>query len=216
MLQLRSSVRRPVAGAGRWQAVAPFSSRIAMHKPQIIRDRRIARSTADRASLDSDVSIAELEADLSLALAQEDYKLAARLRDAIQQKQQVSKLAVEDANRRFYDAFMSGRVEEMAKVLGEGEQVQVVHPGSSCIAGREQVLASWGAVLRHVRPGAFKLVLEDVRVHARGDMGFVTCVEVVDADDSRGRILATNVFEKQGGVWRIVQHHGSTAAGRFR
>ncbi|GIL79642.1 hypothetical protein Vretimale_12340 [Volvox reticuliferus] len=169
-----------------------------------------------RAALDSDVSIAHLEAELQGALAQEDYKLAARLRDEIQQKQQVSKLAVEDANRRFYDAFMSGRVEEMERVVGEGEHVQVVHPGASCIAGRAQVMDSWRAILRNVRPGAFKVKLEDVRVFAQEDMGFVTCVEIIDADDSEGRIVATNVFEKQGGVWRIIQHHGSPTIARFR
>ncbi|KXZ56093.1 hypothetical protein GPECTOR_2g975 [Gonium pectorale] len=134
----------------------------------------------------------------------------------LRQKQQVSKLAVEDANRKFYDAFASGRLEEMERIVGEGEHVQVVHPGASCIAGREQVMESWRAILRNVRPGAFKVRLEDVRVHAREDFGFVTCVEIIDADDSTGRIIATNVFEKQGGVWRIVQHHGSPSIARFR
>ncbi|PNH08063.1 Eukaryotic translation initiation factor 2A [Tetrabaena socialis] len=131
-------------------------------------------------------------------------------------KQQVSASAVEDANRKFYDAFMSGRIEEMDKIIGEGEHVQIVHPGAGCIAGREQVMESWRTVLRGVRPGAFKVKLEDVRVYAREDAGFVTCVEVIDADDSTGRIVATNIFEKQGGVWRIVQHHGSPPIARFR
>ena len=34
--------------------------------------------------------------------------------------------------------------------------------------------------------------------HGRSD-GFVTCVEVMEAADSRGRIVATNLFEKQAG-----------------
>jgi translation initiation factor 2A len=53
----------------------------------------------------------------------------------------------------------------------------------------------------------------DLRVrHVAGeDMGYVTCVEVIDADDSFGRICATNVFEKQDGKWVIVMHHGSVA-----
>ena len=41
--------------------------------------------------------------------------------------------------------------------------------------------------------------------------GFVTCTEIVDATDTMGRIVATNVFEKQGGKWKIVHHHGSPA-----
>jgi hypothetical protein len=38
---------------------------------------------------------------------------------------------------------------------------------------------------------------------------YVTCLEIMEASDSRGRILATNIFEKQGGQWKIVHHHGS-------
>lgn len=162
------------------------------------------------------MTIAELEEQLRKALAVEDYNQAARLRDTIQQKQQIGKLAVEDANQKFYQAFMSGRIEEMDKIVGEGEHVQIIHPGASTIAGREQVMESWRAIMRNVRPGAFKVVLDDVRVHVRGDMGFVTCVEVIDADDSNGRIMATNVFELQNGKWRIVQHHGSPVIARFR
>lgn len=38
---------------------------------------------------------------------------------------------------------------------------------------------------------------------------FVTCQEVVRAGGTMGRILATNVFERQGGAWKIVHHQGS-------
>lgn len=46
---------------------------------------------------------------------------------------------------------------------------------------------------------------------AGDDLGYVTCVEVIDTDDSVGRICATNVFEKQDGKWVITMHHGSAA-----
>jgi translation initiation factor 2A len=88
----------------------------------------------------------------------------------------------------------------------------VVHPGAGCIAGHEAVLDSWRALLRGVRPRAFRIDLEDVRVAAaEGGLGFVTCVEVIDADDSVGRIVATNIFERQGGRWVIIHHHGSAS-----
>ncbi len=34
---------------------------------------------------------------------------------------------------------------------------------------------------------SLQVAIEDVRVFAREDMGMVTCVEVIDADDSAGR-----------------------------
>ena len=88
--------------------------------------------------------------------------------------------------------------------------MQCVHPGAACIAGRSSVLASWKIILSS---GRMKITTEDVRIFATESEGFVTCVEVMDAGDSRGRIVATNVFEKQGGKWKIVHHHGSRLAG---
>lgn len=40
---------------------------------------------------------------------------------------------------------------------------------------------------------------------------FVTCVEVTESTEGRGRIAATNVFEKQEGKWKMVLHHGGPA-----
>jgi translation initiation factor 2A len=70
-------------------------------------------------------------------------------------------------------------------------------------------MESWRKVLKNVRPRAFQIQLEDVRIYATDTFGYVTCVEVIDADDSKGRIAATNVFEVQGGRWVITHHHGA-------
>lgn len=85
-----------------------------------------------------------------------------------------------------------------------------MHPAAECIQGREdvgyphplqskstfpsafahvlliaasQVLESWRVVLR----GEFQIKLEDVRVHATQDTGYVTCVEVMNAGNAKGR-----------------------------
>jgi len=51
-----------------------------------------------------------------------------------------------------------------------------------------QVIESWATILKGVRPNAFKISLEDVRVFALSETtGLVTCVEVVEADESKGR-----------------------------
>lgn len=57
-------------------------------------------------------------------------------------------------------------------------------------------MESWASILRGVRPNAFKITLEDVRVFALSETtGLVTCVEVVEADDSKGRcVLRVIVF----------------------
>ena len=63
-----------------------------------------------------------------------------------------------------------------------------------------KVLESWRAVLIGVRPGAFKLDVEECRVFARGDHGVVTCMEVIDNDDSIGRC----VVGRMKAAWHAV------------
>lgn len=96
----------------------------------------------------------------------------------------------------------------MDRVWGEGDHVQCIHPRLECIAGRTQVMESWRLILGAAQ---MTITLEDVRVHAGEDMAFVTCIEVVDAGDSRGRVAATNVFEKQNGQWKLIHHQGGPA-----
>lgn len=72
--------------------------------------------------------------------------------------------------------------------------------------GTIQVIESWRAMLRNVRPGAFKLKLEDVRVFAREDMGLVTCVEVIDTDDAIGRCVGIIKGRWMGPALPLFEH----------
>ncbi len=78
----------------------------------------------------------------------------------------------------------------------------------SGLACCDQVLESWRIILAS---GRMNITLEDVRIYAGDNQALVTCVEAIDAGDSRGRIAATNILEKQGGRWVIIHHHGSPA-----
>lgn len=51
------------------------------------------------------------------------------------------------------------------------------------VTAASQVLESWRMVLR----GEFQIKLENVRVHATQDTGYVTCVEVMNAGNAKGR-----------------------------
>lgn len=51
--------------------------------------------------------------------------------------------------------------------------------------------------------GSVNIRLAEVRVALLGaERAFVTCTELINATDNRGRIAATNVFEKQVGLLR--------------
>ena len=151
-----------------------------------------------------------MEEALARAVSAEDYGTAARLRDELQSARGDGVLGVEQANARFYAAFERSDAAEMARAWGEGDHVRCTHPSAQCIVGRAAVLESWGLVFRS---GAkMKIRTEDVEVHVGGQLAILTCVEVVDAASARGRLAATNVFELQQGVWKMVHHHASAAS----
>ncbi|BDA49821.1 probable f-box protein SKIP8 at C-terminar half [Coccomyxa sp. Obi] len=172
------------------------------------RHRRFCSSSLTSSVTDStdEVPLADLQVMLEDAVRQEDYQAAAKLRDELTRRQSDSRSMVEEANRRFYDAFQRNDFKAMNDIWGQGEQVQCIHPAAACIASRKNVMESWRMILR----GApMSISLEDVRIFVSDSMAFVTCIEVMDAGDSRGRTAATNVFEKQNGRWVLVHHHGS-------
>lgn len=79
--------------------------------------------------------MADLEAELNLAISEENYTTAARLRDQLSNSKHDNRVAVEEAQRKFYTAFEKGDLDAMDAIWGEGEHVQCIHPQAGCIAG---------------------------------------------------------------------------------
>ena len=120
---------------------------------------------------------------------------------------------VQEANERFYRAFESLDRPALVRIGREfhGSHVACVHPGWSRLHGWEEVRRSWAAIFQSTTEMRFTIT--DVRVEVRGDLGWVHCTENI-LSETRGSlsitaILATNVFERQGGRWRLVHHHAS-------
>ncbi|KAL3640691.1 hypothetical protein CASFOL_015659 [Castilleja foliolosa] len=150
-----------------------------------------------------------LERELQIAIDQENYTQAAQIRDRLRLLQEDSKASVLAANARFYNSFRRGDLAAMQALWSKGEHVCVVHPGVSGISGYDLVMGSWEFVWADYE---FPLEIEtkDVQVQVRGDMGFVTCIEMVKTKGSSwGRHFATNVFERVDDQWVISVHHAS-------
>jgi ketosteroid isomerase-like protein len=119
--------------------------------------------------------------------------------------------AVEAANAGFYRAFEALDLTAMDRVWAHGPHVKCVHPGWPLLVGWDAVRASWEQIFAGTEEMRF--TLSDVRVAAVGDLAWVTCAENI-LSEVRGRVgvtvvLATNVFERVGGRWRLVHHHAS-------
>ncbi|KAG8374371.1 hypothetical protein BUALT_Bualt11G0124900 [Buddleja alternifolia] len=150
-----------------------------------------------------------LERELQIAIDQENYAQAAKIRDSLRLLQEDTKSSVLAANAKFYKFFRNGDLAAMQGLWSKGEHVCVVHPGVSGISGYDLVMGSWEFVWADYE---FPLEIEvkDARVHVKGDMGYVTCIEMVKTKGSSwGRHFATNVFERVDGQWFMCIHHAS-------
>jgi hypothetical protein len=111
------------------------------------------------------------------------------------------------ANEAFYRAFADRDMLAMENVWSETAPIACIHPGWGALSGREQVLESWAAIIANTDS-------PDIQVHAPvphlyGDVGFVVCYEEIAGQ----YLIATNVFVRDGKVWRMVHHQaGPTAA----
>ncbi len=126
----------------------------------------------------------------------------------------VSESEVLASNEAFYDAFNARDIDAMDHLWAKLAPVVCLHPGSTALHGRSQVIRSWQSILSS--DGAPRVSVEGPRVVMLGETAMVLCYErVTDPDTGTGAVLAaTNVFVRENGEWRLVHHH-SSAIGRI-
>jgi ketosteroid isomerase-like protein len=104
------------------------------------------------------------------------------------------------ANRSFYEAFARGDLAEIDALWAQHAPVACIHPGWGALHGRAQVMASWrsilgggsGASVRCTRPSASVL----------GESAYVVCGETIQGAE----LVATNLFVREDGAWKLVHH----------
>lgn len=152
----------------------------------------------------------KLERDLQTAIEEENYARAAKIRDYLRVLHKDSKASVLAANDRFYTAFRNGDLAAMHTIWAKGENIFCVHPGAGGISGYDLVMGSWELVCGAEHEFPLQIDLKNVEVHIRGNVGYVTCMEVVKTKgNSWGKQVATNVFERIDGQWFLCIHHAS-------
>ncbi|MEV4002686.1 nuclear transport factor 2 family protein [Actinomadura sp. NPDC049753] len=130
----------------------------------------------------------------------------------------VNRADVDEVHAEFYAAFEAGDFDRMSAVWADGQYadgVSCVHPGWTMLRGREAVLRSWALIMANT--SYIQFVLTDVETDVYGDHAVVTCKEnILTADEDTeagflagGSIVATNVFVRADGEWRLLLHHGS-------
>ena|SRR5690348_12458381 len=117
--------------------------------------------------------------------------------------------AVLAANLKFYSAFLAGDYPGMDAIWARRSAVACLHPGWAAIEGREAVMESWRHVLGD--PDC-RIQCHDERVHLYGDVAIVVCEE----EFSGALLAATNVFIREDGAWRMINHQASAIIPTYR
>ena len=109
-------------------------------------------------------------------------------------------------NARFYQAFNDKDAEAMDALWARTLPVACIHPGWSALRDRARVVASWRGILGNA--GAPRIRFSEPSVHLLGEVAFVICYEHVGG----GRLLATNIFAREDGAFRMVHHQAGPAS----
>lgn len=115
--------------------------------------------------------------------------------------------AVLFANEAFYQAFNDRDGETMAVLWARGVEVACLHPGWPPLFGREDVLESWEGIFAGDTPP--QISCHGAQPHIYGETATVLCYERIPEN----YLIATNVFFREGGLWKIVHHQAGPTHG---
>ncbi|HUK66256.1 MAG TPA: nuclear transport factor 2 family protein [Anaeromyxobacteraceae bacterium] len=111
-----------------------------------------------------------------------------------------------DANSAFYRAFAARDLAAMESLWATLVPVACIHPGWDALHGRDLVIESFRAILKG--PSSPGIRCSHAFVQALGQIALVICREHVDG----GELVATNVFVREAGGWKLVHHQASPLA----
>jgi len=123
-----------------------------------------------------------------------------------------SKDEVRNASNQFYAALnrmVNGDAKSLSKIWSHGKDASTLHPIGGRQVGWKNVRESWEQVSHLASNG--NVVLEDQFVHTHGDVAYEIGVEhgsfMLNGKEISIRARVTNIYEKEGGNWKIIHHH---------
>jgi ketosteroid isomerase-like protein len=123
---------------------------------------------------------------------------------------------VREASKKFYAALnrmANGESNTLAVAWAQNGNVTAMHP----IGGRE---VGWGAVEGSFNQVASvasdgKVELKDQLINVLGDVAYEVGIEALQfkmaGQEIKGEIRVTNIYNKEGGTWKVVHHHTDTS-----
>ena len=117
-------------------------------------------------------------------------------------------------NARFYEAFEQKNLDELEDIWSHKDHCTCIHPGWNVLIGWKEIRQSWVRIFTNEMVTKFSL--RNVRTKVLNDIAIVLLEEevtFVSGPLAQTRsIIATNIFEREAGEWRMIHHHGSPLA----
>ena len=104
------------------------------------------------------------------------------------------------ANEAFYVAFARGNAAAMEELWAQEHPVACLHPGWPPLKSRDQIVQSWRGILAN--PPRPAIVVIEPRAFLLDGAGVVVCWEAI----GEVHLVASNMFVREGGIWRIALH----------
>lgn len=114
---------------------------------------------------------------------------------------------VRERNAAFYVALTERDLDAMDRLWLHTDWVRCIHPGWELLIGWRAVRASWEGIFQNTE--AHRVDVGEVAVRLWRGLGWVSCIERIDARGQVSLTAATNLFQETQGDWRMVLHHAS-------
>jgi len=123
---------------------------------------------------------------------------------------------VRKASQKFYQALnqmIAGKADSMNDIWSHSSTVTTLHP----IGGRE---VGWDAVKNSFDQvaglaGGGNVQIKDQQIRVVGDLAYEIGIEAGQATLAGQKVnlehRVTNIYQKEGGQWKLVHHHGDVA-----
>ena len=122
---------------------------------------------------------------------------------------------IKQANQGFYEAFNKQDLKLMKTVWSAKGMVHCVHPGWPVLRGYDIIMQSWSDIFENT--DNLEIKLSEVEVTLDDKLAWASCQENLFSIHSAGvqtsKTHATNLFRKENGNWKMVQHHASALPG---
>eukprot|EP00532_Pseudo-nitzschia_australis_P003207 CAMPEP_0168192742 /NCGR_PEP_ID=MMETSP0139_2-20121125/18213_1 /TAXON_ID=44445 /ORGANISM="Pseudo-nitzschia australis, Strain 10249 10 AB" /LENGTH=257 /DNA_ID=CAMNT_0008116007 /DNA_START=100 /DNA_END=873 /DNA_ORIENTATION=- len=151
--------------------------------------------------------------DAALSEELRDTQRIEELKETIENAKTAAEFGVRRVQAEFYDAFSTCDLQKMGNVWNNSDDVCCVHPGMESLQGYTAVMKSWTQIFMGSGgvqndddvDNAFHINPSRVKVDICGRTAICTCVELTNG----GSLEALNIYRREGGTWKMVNHMAS-------